>query len=359
MESAGITGSEAIRRRVAAVALSVVLLAGTGLFLRSLVRALDTPLGFRADGVATASVNLGAARYDAARAEAFYDEALARVRRLPGVTAAAWTSLVPTNGARVFTATVDGYRPRPGEEVAFYNAAVGPDYFRAAGTRLLRGRAFTDADRPGSPLVGIVNETAARMYWPGRDPIGGRASAGDDHWMTIVGVVEDARVDSIDEKPVAYMYLPFGQDAFGSTDPAPLLVRTDGDEQARLGPVAEQLRAIDRNAPVYDVSTFAWRVRDLVMPQRMAATLFACFSVLALALAVIGIYGVAAYVAVLRTRELGIRIALGAARTDIRRLVLRQGFVPAAAGLAAGLALTLVAGRFAEAFSTASARAIR
>ncbi|HET7619582.1 MAG TPA: ABC transporter permease [Vicinamibacterales bacterium] len=353
-ESRSTTSRSRLRATLVAVqvALSLVLLAGTGLFLRSLVRALDAPLGFRVDGVATASVNLGAARYTTARAAAFYDEALARVHRLPGVTAAAWTAVVPTQGARVFSATIDGYRPHPKEDVYFYNSAVSPDYFRAAGTRLLRGRAFTDADRPGAPLVGIVNETAVKMYWNGRDPIGGRASGGEDKWITIVGVAEDARVTSLDEKPVPYIYLPFAQDgvAYRSIDPAHLLVRTDGDEQALLGPVAEQLRAIDRDAPVYDVSTFAWRVRDLVMPQQMGTTLFACFSVLALALAAIGIYGVAAYVAVLRTRELGIRIALGAARTDIRRLVLRQGFMPAVAGLAAGIALTLVAGRFAEAF---------
>jgi predicted permease len=351
-QSRATTGRSRLRSTLVAVqvALSLVLLAGTGLFLRSLASALDTPLGFKVDGVATASVNLGVARYTAARAGAYYTDALARVRHLPGVTAAAWTSLIPTNGSRVFTAAVDGYHPRPGEEVAFHNAAVGPDYFRAAGTRLLRGRTFTDADRRGAPLVGIVNETAASTYWGGRDPIGGRASAGGDHWITIVGIVEDARVESIDEKPVAYMYLPFAQDAYGSTDPAHLLVRTDANEAALLGPVAAQLRSIDPDVPVYDVSTFAWRVRDLVMPQRMGAMLFACFSTLALLLATVGIYGVASYVAALRTREIGIRVALGATTDQIRRLVVTQGLRPVVSGTLAGLALALWTAPLARSF---------
>ena len=350
--SRSMTGRSGLRSTLVAVqvALSLVLLAGTGLFVRSLARVLDTPLGFRVDGVATASVNLGIARYTAARADAFYSEAIARVRELPGVTAAAWTSLVPTNGARVFTATVDGYHPRRGEEVAFYNAAVGPAYFRAAGTRLLRGRAFTESDRTGAPPVGIVNETAARTYWGGRDPVGGRASAAADHWITIVGVVEDARVESIDEKPVAYMYLPFAQNADGSTNPAHLLVRTDGDETALVGLVAAQLRSIDPDVPVYDVGTFAWRVRDLVMPQRMGAMLFACFSTLALLLATVGIYGVASYVAALRTREIGIRVALGATTHQIRRLVVAQGLRPVLLGTIAGLALALWTAPFASSF---------
>ena len=335
----------------AQVALSLVLLAGTGLFLRSLVQSLRVPLGFRVDGVATASVNLGVARYDSPRAKAFYDEALARVKRVPGVTAASWSTLVPILGARMFTATVDGYKPAPDEEVRFYNAAVGPEYFQAAGTRLLRGRAFTDADVTGAPLVGIVNEAAARKYWPGRDAVGGRIAADADVWIQIVGVAEDAKVEALDEDPIPYVYLPFAQERGGGPlNPSHLFVRTDGDAEALLGPIGEQLRAIDRDAPVYAVSTFAWRVRQLVMPQRMGVTLFAVFSALALTLAAIGIYGVASYVAALRTRELGIRIALGADRARIRGLVLRQGSIPIGAGVVAGLVIAAIGSRFAAAF---------
>ncbi len=330
----------------AQVALSLVLLIGTGLFLRSLVQSLRVPLGFRVEGVATASVNLGAARYDQPRAVAFYDEALARVHRLPGVAAASWSTVVPILGGRVFTAKVEGYQPQADEDVRFYNAAVGPEYFQAAGTHLLRGRVFTAIDSASGPLVGIVNEAAARKYWNGRDPLQGRLAAdrpdlrSADQWIQVVGVVEDAKVEELDEDPIPYVYLPFAQErGGGSINAVHLFVRTGGDAEALLGPISEQLGAIDRDAPVYDVSTFAWRVRQLMMPQRMGVTLFGVFSALALILAAIGIYGVASYVAALRTRELGIRIALGADRARIRALVLRQGSVPVAAGVGAGLAI--------------------
>ena len=334
----------------AQVALSLVLLAGTGLFLRSLVQSLRVPLGFEVRGVATASVNLGAARYDAARAQTFYADALARVSQLPGVQSAAWANLVPIVGSRVWTTGVEGYRPQPQEEVLFNYASVGPGYFSAAGTRLLRGRSFTDADSASAPRVGIINEAAAQKYWAGRDPLQGRIGE-DKDWIQIVGIVETAKVEALDEEPAPFVYMPFAQDEPGRPpSSAYLFVRTSGDETALLGPLAEQLRAIDRDAPVYDVSTFAWRVRELIMPQQMGVTLFAVFSLLAVTLAAVGIYGVASYVATLRTRELGIRIALGADRASIRRLILREGSRPVVAGLAAGLLLAAVASSAASAF---------
>jgi putative ABC transport system permease protein len=358
-ESRATSAQSGVRSTLVAaqVALSLVLLIGTGLFLRSLGQSLRVPLGFRVDGVATASVNLGAARYDVARAAAFYDEALARVRRIPAVTAASWSTVMPILGSRVFTAKVEGYQPQADEDVRFYNAAVGPEYFQAAGTRLLRGRVFTSADSASAALVGIVNEAAVRKYWQGRDPLQGRLAAdrpdvrSAEQWIQIVGVVEDAKVEELDEEPIPYVYLPFAQErGGGSINAAHLFVRTGGDADALLGPVSEQLGAIDRDAPVYDVSTFAWRVRQLVMPQRMGVVLFGVFSALALTLAAIGIYGVASYVAALRTRELGIRIALGADRARIRALVLRQGSVPVAGGLAAGLAIAAGGSQVAAAF---------
>jgi predicted permease len=333
------------------VALSAVLLIGAGLFLRSLVNALDAPLGFRIEGVATASVSLGVARYDVARAQLFYADAIARARQLPGVTAAAWTGVIPSVGGRMFTTTVEGYQPQPSEEVRFYYSNVGPEYFRAVGTRLLRGRPFSDADGPGAPQVGIINEAAAKKYWAGRDPLAGRITGNDNVAIQIVGIAEDTRLDAAGDEAVPFIYLPFNQDEQGGTrSTAHLLVRTAGDVEPVLGPLADQLRAIDRDAPVFDVSSLAWRLRGLVMPQRMGTTLFALFGTLAITLAAIGIYGVASYVTTLRTRELGIRIALGADRRRIRALVLRQGSMPVALGLVSGLIVAAIASSAATAF---------
>jgi predicted permease len=334
----------------AQVALSLVLLAGTGLFLQSLVHSLRVPLGFTVEGVATASVNLGTARYDA-RAKVFYDDAIVRVHRLPGVTAASWSSLVPTNGAHVFTASVDGYTARPDQEVFFYTSTVGPEYFQAAGTRLVRGRVFSNLDSAATPGVAIVNETAARRYWPDRDALGGRIDLDHNDSVQVVGIVEDTKVHELDEEPTPYLYMAFAQrNSDGPVDAAHLLVRTNGDVEAILGPIDALLRSLDTDAPVYFVSPFAWRVRQLVMPQRMGVMLFAAFSALGLTLAAIGIYGVAAYIATLRTREIGIRIALGADRAQIRALVLREGARPVIAGLVAGLVVAALGGQLATAF---------
>ena len=334
----------------AQVAVSLVLLAGTGLFLRSLVASLRTDLGFRVEHVATASVKLGAARYDAARARAFYDEALTRVKQLPGVTSAAWTTVIPTLGSRSMSVIVEGHPAAPQEDVHVYSSGVTPEYFATVGTRILRGRAFTATDIASAPWVGIINETAARLYFSGRDPLGGRIKM-DDHWIHIVGVAEDARQREIEEKTGPLLYSPYAQDPFGdAVNNLHLLVRTTGNEEALLGPVAATLRTIDPNAPVYDVSTFAWRVRRLVMPQRMGATLFGAFAALALVLATVGIYGVASYVARLRSREIGIRIALGADRASIRALLLRGAAVPVGLGVLAGLAIAIGCSRFAVAF---------
>jgi macrolide transport system ATP-binding/permease protein len=333
------------------VALSAVLLIGAGLFLRSLVRSLDAPLGFHTDGVAVASVNLGAARYDAPRARAFYTDALTRVKQLPGVSAAAWTGVIPSVGSRLFSTTIEGYRPQPDEEVRFYYSTVGPEYFQTVRTRLLRGRAFTDADGPGAPLVGIINEAAAMKYWAGRDPLIGSIGSASGAPLHVVGIAENTKVDGLDANAVPYIYLPFAQDdQRGLQLAAHLLVRTAGNPGRLLGAIAGQLRGLDPGAPVFDVESLAWRVRHLVMPQRMGSVLFGVFGLLAVTLAAIGIYGVASYVAALRTKELGIRIALGADGGRIRALVLRQGSIPIAAGLVGGLGVAAIASRAAASF---------
>lgn len=337
----------------AQVALSLVLLAGTGLFLRSLTHALDVPLGFDARGVATASVNLGLARFDEVRAKTFYDAALERVKQLPDVSAAAWSWLIPTNGLAMGEIEIEGYQKRPGEEVNVSWSYAGPDYFNAAGTRILNGRDFAELDRPGTPRVAIVNQTLVDGYFTGGDPLGRRLKIFDE-WITIVGVVETTTVRQLRERPLPYVYLAFNQWLTGknaiSTDAAHLFVRTTGDATTLLPVIRDQLRSIDPEVAVYDVQPFAYHVRELLMPQRMGVILFMVCSLLAVSLAAIGIYGVASYVTTSRTREIGIRIALGARRSDIGRLILRQGLGPIVAGIAAGVLLALWGGRLARSF---------
>jgi putative ABC transport system permease protein len=333
------------------IALSLVLVVGTALFLQSFAVALRVPLGFTPAGVATTTLTPGAHGFDRVRAAQFFDAALERVHRIPGVTAAAWTNILPINGSMSMSATVEGYAKVGGKDPHVYVANVGPEYFAAAGTRLLRGRTFSPSDRTGAPLVGIVNETAARQFWSGRDPIGGRITVDDTDTIAVVGIVEDAKIRSLDEAPAPFLYTPFAQPTGPfAMDRGTLLVRTSGDMRALIPALHEQLRATDPAAPLTPITTFEWQVRRLVMPQRMGATFFGAFALLALTLASIGTYGVASYVAALRTREIGIRIALGADRTRIRSLVLRQGAVPVALGIAAGIGLSLAAGRFAAAF---------
>jgi predicted permease len=332
------------------VALSLVLLTGTALFLQSFAAALQVPLGFNPAGVVTTTLTPAVQGFDKARARGFFDAALAKIDAIPGVTAAAWTNILPINGSMSMSATIDGYPSKPGQDPQLYIANVGPEYFAAAGIRLLRGRVFTPNDKTGSPLVGIINDSAARRFWNGRDPLGGRLTNGTDT-LAVVGVVEDTKIRSLDEKPEPFLYMPFAQPTGPfAMDHGTLLVRTSGDVRALVPAVRDQLRATDAAAPLSPVTTFEWQVRKLVMPQRMGASFFGAFALLALTLASIGIYGVASYVAALRTREIGIRIALGADAGQIRWLVLRQGSMPIAAGIASGVAIAALASRSAAAF---------
>jgi predicted permease len=333
------------------IALSLVLLTGTALFIQSFDAALRVPLGFTPSGVVTTTLTPAVRGFDRARAQQFFDDALVRARRIPGVTAAAWTNVLPINGSMSMTATIDGYATTSGDDTHVYVANVGPDYFAAAGIRLRRGRTFSTADKTGAPLVGIVSETAARRFWSGRDPLEGRIRVDDVNAIQIVGVVDDTKIRSLDETPSPFLYTPFAQPTGPfAMDRGILVVRTSGDVRALVPALRDELHAADPDAPLSPVATFEWQVRRLAMPQRLGATVFAAFALLALTLASIGIYGVASYVAALRTREIGIRIALGADRDRIRALVLRQGAVPVAFGIAAGLALALVLSRFAASF---------
>jgi predicted permease len=331
----------------AQVAMSLVLLTGTGLFARSLMAALDSPLGFTPDGATTATVNLGLARYETARARGFYDAAVERVRKMPGVTHAAWSNLLPTRGSMMWNTQNEA-----GKSITVHSAHVGPDYFAAIGTRVTAGRSFVTTDRAGTEPVTIVNEHMAREFFSG-DALGQRIQILDT-WVTVVGIAENTIVRGLREPPAAQLYLAFDQWLDGprgiATDTAHLIVRSSGSESVLIPLVREQLRGLDPELPLYTVEPFSTATASLVLPQRMGATLFTLFSAVALALVTVGIYGVASYVATLRHREIGVRVALGATAGAIRRMMLGQGALAVLGGIAAGLLGALYASRTAAAF---------
>ena len=337
----------------AQVALSLVLLVGTGLFTRSLASALETSPGFDSRGVLTASVNLGLARYEAGTAQNFYAAALERVRALPQVERVAWGNLVPTRGVMTMQTDIEGYTKAAGESITLYGCHVGPEYFATVRTRILSGREFSATDAASAPPVAVISDAMAKKYFAGRNPIGGRFQM-FNRWVTVVGVAENTVVRELKEEPLPQFYLAFDQWLSGragiALDSAHLFVRTSAPAETVLPILREQLRSLDPELPLYDMAAFEDRVARLVMPQRMGVALLALFSALALALATVGTYGVASYVASLRSREIGVRIALGASSASVRRLILRQGATPIAIGIAAGLALALYVSRFAEAF---------
>jgi predicted permease len=323
---------------------------GAALFLRSLTRAQAVDPGFDPDNVVLMSFALEAQGYNQARTRAFYDQLLERARALPGVEGATLATSVPLGGSYGRRGTrIEGYTPGPGESTEINWNVVGADYFRVMRVPVMRGRAFTDLDRDGAPPVVVINEAFARRYWPGQDPIGkGISVTGPEGpFRAVVGVVADGKYRSLAEDPLPYMYLPFGQQYRAWMT---VHVRSAGDPGPVLARLRQEVRSLDPNVPIVNPTTLKEQVGIAVLPQRLAATLLSAFGVLAVLLAAIGLYGVMAYAVSRRTREFGIRTALGATWHDVVRQVVGEGLVLAATGVIVGLAVAAVVTRFARAF---------
>ena len=331
------------------VALSLVLLVGAGLFFRSFIGLFKTDPGFNPDNVLTMSLVLTSANYkDATANKAFFAELLERVKAKPGVQSAAAVNFLPLGGSNSSDSyLVEGApEPRPGEENIGRYRVCTSDYFTTMQIPILKGRAFTEQDKAGATPVVIVNETLARTHWPNQDPIGKRirfqAPLARAPWMEVVGVIKDVKHElTLDVTPE--YYLPFAQDPWNSMV---VVARTTVAPASLAGAFRDDVWAIDKDQPVFEVRTMD-EVRAISLGlQRFNSVMIGIFAAVALLLASVGIYGVMAFVVTQRTQEIGIRMALGARAPDVLKLVVTDGMRLAIVGLALGLAASWGLTRF-------------
>jgi predicted permease len=321
------------------VSLSFVLLVGAGLLLQSLQKIRTASPGFSTHGVLFTAVDLVSAGYDAKRARNFQDELMDRVQALPGVESAAFARVTPLGYGSYSSSPIamDGYQPLPEEQPAAEYNEVGPGYFGTMGIPLVSGREFTRADDEQAVLVAVVNETMAAMYWRGRNPLGERVQV-KGRWMLVVGVAKDSKYESVRETPKPFFYVPRHQNFSVG---AGLYIRTPLSAQTMAAALARQVRALDANLAPYEMITLQEQLDRSTSPQQVAVTLVGILGALALLLAVIGLYGVMSYAVSQSTRELGLRMALGAGASNLLRLVMSRGLALTAGGVLLGAAVSL------------------
>jgi putative ABC transport system permease protein len=334
---------------VAEVALSLVLLAGAGLMLRTLFNMIATNPGFDASNVLTAEITLPRARYGQPQQRvAFYDQALQRLRTLPGVQSVSVTNELPlAGGVRLQRFNIEG-REESGLGGSANCRGISPDYFKTLRMGLLRGRGIEERDGAAAPGVVVINEAMARAFWPNEDPVGKRmriAASGEPEWREVVGVVGDIRHRGLSVPPEPEMYVPYAQQPWQSFR---LAIRTTGDPIQLSSALRQAVWSVDREQPVMRVQTLEKIVATSYSETTFYATLLASFAGLALALASVGIYGALSYSVERRTREIGVRIALGAQRKDVLSLVVGQGLKLALLGLSLGLVAAWAVTRFIE-----------
>jgi len=331
------------------VSLSLVLLVGAGLLMKSFYRLWAVDPGFRSDQVLTFAVELTESKYpQGTQQAAFFQQLLGRLRTLPGVKAAGLCNSLPLSRRQrmVIGLRFQGQPARPSDQVqSIPSISVSPDYFRAMGIPIIQGRPFTVHDDAEAPKVAILNQTMAREFFFNENPIGKRMVTGQsaNDIATVVGVVGDVRNRGLDAQPQAAFFVPFSQEP-DSTMEVALLTAVEPASMAAA--VAEAVAAIDPEQPVFNISTMDERLAASVAPRRFNLLLLGSFALLALLLAGVGIYGVVSYAVVQRTHEVGVRMALGAKRRDVLKLIVAQGMVLLIVGIGLGLIGSFLLTRF-------------
>jgi putative ABC transport system permease protein len=326
------------------ISASLLLLIVAGLFIRSLQKAQQVDLGYDVDHVLTVRPEGGVLdKRDTAAQLISYNQMLERVRAVPGVEAASFADFIPSGGGRRSTTiSVENYAPQPEENMDVLNGTIAIDYFRTMGTTLLAGREFTDRDIEGAPRTVIVNEAFARRYWPGQNALGKHIEIRENRPLEVVGIVRDATAYIFQKGALPFFYLPHSQ------NPSPgmaLHVRSKGDPMAMMPGVRNEIAALDQSVMLHDARTLSDHLSEALLMLRLVSTLTGVFGLLALSLALVGVFSVVSYSASRRTREIGIRLALGAQRSDILRMILKEALFIVLVGVIAGLFLAITSGR--------------
>jgi putative ABC transport system permease protein len=325
---------------VAQMSIAIILLIGAGLMVKSFWALTHVAPGFRSDSILTARLSLARSRYpDNRTIAAFERELLATLRAKPGVQSAGLTTYLPLSGLdNGWSFVIEGRPPLP---LGTYNMAqyrpASAGYFEAIGIPLLRGRFLAPADTADSPWVTVINDSMAREYWGGQDPIGRRLQFGSERWRTVIGVVGDVRHEGLDGETKPEMYVPMEESPNTESSPT-IVIHTALDTGAAAAELRDAVAAIDQHMPVDQIQTMEQLVSGSVAQPRFRMVILAAFSMLALVMASIGIYAVMNYLVIQRTREFGIRVSMGATRADVLRLVLGRAAALIGVGTCLGLA---------------------
>ena len=331
---------------VAQIAISLVVVTGAALLARSLVNLERAPLGFDRGRVLLARINPRLAGYTPAQAVVLYGRLYDELKALPGVEQVTMARYSPFSGSHSVNGTrIDGYEPAANERVQIETVLVGPSYPQALGMAMIGGRAIDVNDRVGRPAVAMVNEAFGRRYAGGASPIGRHVHFGGDRDYEIVGIVGDAHFQSVRDAMTPVIFVPMWQESSLMALDCEIELRTAGDPESLAAPVRRLISSVDSRLAVTSTTTLATQVSETFAVNRLTARFVAAFATVALLLAAIGLYGVVSYGVARRTGEIGLRVALGASRRDVLRLVLGETLVRVAAGVVLGIAAAVAAGR--------------